>query len=415
MGFKLSESVSKFHVIVNCETLEKIRLANNSRMTDTEFELAGRICDIFTAIGEAAMDKAIPPSGGEFWHQARQGRGPYGLHVRRDRNEIDHLVLLNTRFRDFSTMAYEYDHFTPKPDFWVRRYRRLAAALPEKWRVRIPARFGEIGWNVDGYPVNRLSSVNQERITAMAIAGITGYLEHLPAPRIMEIGAGSGELGYVFSKALPDSTWYDCDLLGCLVYSAIRLAILLPEKRHYIYVGNLDLPDTLDQSLLIRSPAEAAACKNAIVSIPNFLMDDFVDHLHLDLAYNVYSFGEMPTSAVSHYAALLGHFLGSNGVLFDQNGQCHNEHAANVIEILSGTFKEWLWAHALHGPHRILSAPTRTWYFTEDVKEKIQKHVSFANLTRLIESLNDDGDIPDIQFTDDMWEMVGQRFPQSSK
>jgi putative sugar O-methyltransferase len=400
-----------FYQNANQPSLKKIKLADNIPLSDQEFTLTSKFCDIFAAIGNVAAEKVTPPDGGLFWSVAKQGNGPFDLHLRKDRNEIDHSFLLNTRFRDFPGMAYELDEFTPQPDFWIRRYIRLANAVPKQWRVKIPARFGEIGWNVQGFPVNRLTAINQERLTAMRLSGIIRYLEQQAVPKIMEIGAGSGEMGYALCKALPNATWYDCDLLGSLVYSTLHLAVLLPEKRHYVYVGDLALPSGLDESLLIRSTAEAAQLENAIVNIPNFLLPDFAGHLQLHLACNTYSFAEMPQSAVEEYAVLLAQLLQERGILFEQNGYFPEKNQRNVEEILGEHFKQqiWRWDNDF-GPVTLLSGATRTW--SNNAKtEQLYQDISTYQLFKLIDSLNDGQDANDIEFPNIIWEKVEALFP----
>jgi hypothetical protein len=61
---------------------EKIKLIDNTPLTDDEFERVNKICDIFSAIGDAAIDVVSPPEGGLFWSFAKKGMGPfYLIHV----------------------------------------------------------------------------------------------------------------------------------------------------------------------------------------------------------------------------------------------------------------------------------------------------------------------------------------------
>jgi hypothetical protein len=383
---------------------KRIKLADNKVLTQAQYDLVCRISDIFLAISQAANDELIsPPQGGVFWEQAKQGLQSFDLYLRKDKKEIEHSFLLNNRFRDFPTIAYEYEEFTPKKDYWVRRYQRLAEALPKKWRVKIPAQFGEIGWNLGGYPINRWTSVNQERISAMYIAGILHHLQEQSAPKMLEIGGGAGEMGYVLAKALHNSTWYDCDLLGCLFHSAIHLAIMLPEKRHFIYVGNLELPSTIDQGLILRSAKEAAEYENAIINIPHFLINDFKSHLKLDFAYNTYSFGEMPKSSVEAYAELLADFLRDKGVLYEQNGHFPERGGDNVENILAKKFKQQAWPDSLDGRH-LPNGPARVW---------LNNHLggnltSYTQINSVIASLNDHDDKIDIEFPARAWDKLSQ-------
>lgn len=385
----------------------RITLKKNKILNKSEYSLACRISDIFTAISESAGDVVIsPPKGGVFWSEAKKGLQPFDLYLRKNKSEIEHSFLMNARFRDFPTIAYEHPQYTPTPDFWVRRYVRLVNAMPKKWRIRVPARFGEIGWNVGGYPVNRWTSVNQERMNTIHLAGITTYLQQQSYPRILEIGGGSGEMGYAFSKALPRATWYDCDLLGCLFYSAIHLAIMLPKKQHYIYVGNLSLPSHVDQNLILRSPENAAKIKNAIVYIPNFLMDDFTDHLKIHFAYNTYSFGEMPSSAVEHYTHLLAKFLKDEGVLYEQNGYFPERGGDNLETVLAREFKSIPLPPLLDGRH-LLNGPARLWS-NNDIANKLLKLSNHDETLEIISSFNDLEDKVDIEFTPEAWQRLDE-------
>jgi hypothetical protein len=391
----------------------KIKLADNKPLTNDEFQRVSDICNVFAAISEAAGEEIIsPPNGGVFWDKAKKGMGPFELYLRKNKREIEHLYLLYNAFRDFCALAYEHDEYTPAPDFWVRKYMRLARAMPKHWRVRIPARFGEIGWNIDGYPINRWTSVNQERINVISLAGITKHLESLKQPRILEIGAGAGEMGYVLCKALPQCSWYNCDLLGCLIYSAIQLTISLPKKKHYIYVGPLKLPSDINKRLIIRDPKVAAKCKNAIVYVPHFLLDDFSGHLDLNFAYNTYSFGEMPKQQVTHYTNLLDGFLKTFGILYEQNGYFPERGGDNAESIIETKFKKQNLPIPFDG-RMLPNGPAHFWYNNE-IGKTIQSNVTENEIAKLIDSFDEHGDTIDIQYPNKiLWPKVYDLFTSS--
>lgn len=393
----------------------KIKISDNVPMNDDEFDLVCRICDVLSSIEQAVgVDLAAPPSGGQFWHEAREGRGPYGLHIRKDRNEIDHSFLLNTRFRDFPSVAYDSDDFTPTPDYSIKLYLRLKQAIPKKWHVKIPARFGEIGWNIDGYPVNRLTGFNQERISVMYLSGLINYLEKQRCARILEIGGGAGEMAYVFGNALPNCTWYDADLVGSLAYNAIHMAVMLPRKNHYIYVGDIKLPSWIDESLIMRSPKAASDCQNAVINIPHFLLPDFADHLNLHMAYNAYSFGEMPSKMVDDYAALLAKFLDKQGGLIEQNVWLNKSEVANTRESLSKHLHEWSWTKGINGNLKIHGGETRTWSRSKAIADEIKQQTNLKIVKNISAALtSNSGEHDDTQFEPDMWEWVNQSFPAS--
>src|SRR6267143_6576310 len=177
--------------------LNKIRMADSLPLTGAEYDLCCRLCDVITALEVQMPSEAAPRGVG--WGDMSDFPT---IHRRKRRSDFNVSFLMPNGFRDFPTIAYDDDRYTPKPDFWVRRYQRLRAALPEEWHVKIPARFGELGWNIDGFPVNRHTSVNQERILALYLLGVLQHLKTLPAPKVMEIGGGAGEMGYVFALSL---------------------------------------------------------------------------------------------------------------------------------------------------------------------------------------------------------------------
>jgi hypothetical protein len=397
-------------------SLDKVRLSDNKPLTDDEFAKIEKICDIFSSLSESQTKNVAPPDGGLFWHVADKTTWCFDLHTRKNRSEIEHSFLFNNRFRDFATIAYDVDAMTPHPDFWIRRYIRLQNAIPKKWRVKMPARFGEIGWKVNGFPVNRLTSINQERLSAFYLSGVIPYLENQFYPRIMEIGAGGGELGYTLCKALPSCTWYDCDLLGSLFQSAIHLLVMLPKKKHLIYVGDLPLSATVDEKYIIRSAAEASRLTDAVVSIPNFLIQDFVGHLQLHFAYNTYSFAEMPRVAVEEYADVLGSFLKNEGVLFDQNGYFPEECGHNVVDILAQHFQHQSWSANYPDIEQayvkyILNGAIRVWS-NNSVTNNLHVGMRSFRTDRIVESMLNHDDVVDIKFSHEMWGRIREIFPE---
>lgn len=309
----------------------KIRLRHNVKMTDSEYSVACTLCDIVAEVLRAGAQK-MP--GGIFYDTLdtmTNGK----LYERKNRAEIDHSILLHM-FRDFPTLIYDDDCLTPKPDFWVRRYVRLCRGVSRKWRVQIPARFGEIGWKVNGFPVNRHTAVLQERINAQLYLGMETALAGA-APRVLEIGGGAGEMAYTLCKGMPNITFYNCDLPNSLIYAAIHLAVWLPKMSHRIYVGNLPVKG-VDKRYIVRSVDEAASAVNSVIHIPHFLIEDFQGKLALNLALNGWSFSEMPEGEVRRYGAFIKQGLVPNGMLIEENGEHKERGGCNAKEILQDIF-----------------------------------------------------------------------------
>lgn len=324
------------------------------------------------------------------------------------RDDLELSFLLRTWFRDFPTICYEEDHFTPQPDYSVRRYLRLRAGIAERWHFRLPARFGEIGWDVDGFPVNRHTCLIQERINALHLAGALRRLEASPQRRVLEVGGGAGELAYGLCQAMPGLTWYDCDLLPSLAFNAAHLAVLLPEKRHVVYVGDIPLSAEIDPALVIRSPAEAAAIEDAVVNVPHFLLGELAPHLHLSLALNFWSFAEMPATAVAAYARLIAGCLTEDGLLVEQNGNFAHRGGADVRSILPDHFPHHLEVEGLFRMSRgapALANPVHVWSPHAPIEAGLSRF-DHAELRRLIASFDDRGDDPDLQFSPAAWDTL---------
>jgi hypothetical protein len=315
--------------------LGKVRLSKNERLKAGEFAVACALCDIAAEVLRVGQARA---PGGIFWGEVDKS-GPHSLHLRKSREEIDVSILLRNCFRDFPTIIYEFDDITPVPDFWVRRYIRLCEGVPRQWHVQIPARFGEIGWNVGGFPVNRHTAFLQERVNVQLHLGMEHALAAQHCARVLEIGGGSGEMGYVICRNRSNATWYDCDLMQSLIYNAIHMAVWFPRKRHYIYIGNLPIT-VLDERLVLRSAAEAAQVENAVVNIPHFLLKDFTGKLSLNLALNAWSFSEMPAAEVERYGRFIHDHLAPGGLLIEQNGLQAEHGGCNAKETLERIFPE---------------------------------------------------------------------------
>lgn len=381
--------------------MKKIRLSNNRQMTNAEYDKACRICDIIGAIissGGTQADNAAP--AGLFWGSAPTDR-PLAIWKRKSRREIDHLSLLNTRFRDFPTIAYAQDDVTPAPDYSVRRYCRLISGVPNRWRLRLPCRFGEIGWNIDGHPVSRATAVFQERINLLYGLGILDAFTQSQHRRYLEVGGGAGELAFAIARAVPGSTLYDCDLPESLCFNAITSAIRLPLKKHLIYVGSLPMPSSIDDGLIVRSPQKAATLPDAIISIPHFLLDDFLPHLRVDLAFNAWSFAEMSPHHVRRYAVLLKTLLGDCGVMADYNGNLSERGGSDAKAILANVF-----------PHRKRTIrrghfghPLTLWGSRAGILNAL-KYSRTSKRSAIRKSLNDFGDKPDIEFRLEHWDML---------
>jgi hypothetical protein len=172
----------------------------------------------------------------------------------------------------------------------------------------------------------------------MYLLGVLRHLDRLAHPVIVEIGAGAGELGYFWRRALPRCTWIDCDLPESLAHSAAHLAILLPDRRHFVYVGSTPMPPGIDQSLVLSSPAAVAATKDAVISVPHFLFNDLRNDIRADLAFNAWSFAEMSTGSVRDYVGILADMLADQGFIAEQNGDLSTASGCNPKPLIAERF-----------------------------------------------------------------------------
>jgi hypothetical protein len=277
----------------------KIRLSDNAPLSDAEYDRCCRICDEIAAIVTAHGFSGVP--GGLWWDEVAtyvQGR----MLATRDRRLLDHSLMSWTMFHDFPTTVYEDDALTAAPDFWSRQYARLAGALPPRWRVRVPARFGAVGWTVDGHPVNRHTMLLQERVGCLKLLGVLDRLDRLRHPVIVEIGGGGGEMGLFFARAFPRATYVDIDLPESLAQAAMHLAVWLPERRHIVYDGRRPL----------------VPVPGTIVAVPCFLSDTLPE-AGVDLVFNAWSLSEMAEPVAAAYLAGIARMIGGRGVFAQNN------------------------------------------------------------------------------------------------
>ena len=122
--------------------------------------------------------------------------------------------------------------------------------------------------------------------------------------RILEIGAGYGNLAYALTRILGPTDYTIIDLPESLVYSTCYLNVVLPGQAHHVVV-----------------PAgQKAEAGPGLTYLANHLLDEFLPSLgQMDLAINVLSLSEMSPEQVDYYARVLGGLLGEEGVFLEQN------------------------------------------------------------------------------------------------
>ena len=206
----------------------------------------------------------------------------------------------------------EMEHLRPGPDLWIRRYAVISRRMPSDLIARFPKVLGEIGWEVNGHPVNHDVFSYQERLNLMFEAGIINWLrkraEENGNVRILEIGGGYGGLAYALATALTGKIHYIiCDIPESLLFSAVYLGITLPACRHSIYDG-------------ASSAALTGLFDQGFSYMPNHLFDELVESgTSIDLVINTLSMAEMTIKQVRYYAERVKSMMGDTGVFFEQN------------------------------------------------------------------------------------------------
>jgi hypothetical protein len=168
-----------------------------------------------------------------------------------------------------------------------------------------------------------------------------------------------------------------------MLHAAIHLAIWLPHKKHYVYVGNLPIADSKH---ILRTPIVE---KDTIIHIPYFLLADFNEKIQLDLALNAWSFAEMPESEVKRYGSFIKSNLKTDGVLFEQNGELAHLGGCNTQKTLSEIFP---CIEQIDGP---LNGPIRIWG---------KQPVKIADTNPCLLEKSDEG--PNLRFIPDHFSIV---------
>jgi len=204
---------------------------------------------------------------------------------------------------------------------------RLRRELPPYLCLGPPAKFGEVGWLVDGVIVNHDTAVDWERLGALYRAGILDRESpsRLKAgSRILEIGAGYGALAYYIQRAVPGVRYTVLDIPESLVYSAIYLSVLNPDA--------------------------------ATDFLPNYEFPKLVeDNQQFDLVINTLSMTEMSEQQVRTYCRGIRTLIGASGVFFEQNQDGRHVGLLNARDIV----------HAYFSREELLGGPGLTPYLTQ--------------------------------------------------
>lgn len=329
---------------------EKLYVKDNIQLTDEEFSNSLRYIEVLSKVIDA-RDRYIDqnklrrdillPSGLE-WGNVGQWGGSWQALRQQDRDNINVLKTFGNVFSDRPISQYDDEAQTPEPDPSVHRTIAMMEALPEKWRHLLPNRFGEIGWNYAGHPINCQTETHQERFAILFVAGVLDWLSKRaaePRPvRILEIGPGCGEALYTFGKAFDEGALYACDLPESQAHATTFLTTLLPTRTHLIFVGNLDADFSGYEDIITRDAASASTANGSVIYIPNFLIEELAGNLEIDLTYNAWSFSEMDEAQLRFYCEIVSTMIGKSGIIFEQNGDLRSRGGTYTSSVMGDYF-----------------------------------------------------------------------------
>lgn len=278
--------------------------------------------------------------------------------VRKDRHTIEHLRCLTYNFTGFSMLAMAACQNAPEvgevpadADAMIRSVARNASAatvefvritqgMPAARLARTPRMFGESGWDVDGTIVNYDTWSTQQRLNGLHHAGVLDMLQQRVRERgfarIVEIGAGFGNLAYSLRAAVGPVDYTIVDLPESLIYSSIWLSTVLPEE-----VSTLAQPGT-----------PLAAPRAGVTFLANHMIGEFLPQLgEVDLVINTMSLSEMSAQQIEHYGRAARQLIAARGVFYEQN-YVEPGVQTDLVPILARVFGYGAQLDETPNPHR---------------------------------------------------------------
>jgi hypothetical protein len=323
---------------------------DNFPLSAADLAAAGRLCDAMVALRGGRADymrtRGLDPRVWLPAHMWGQGfvASNFDKVVRKDPHTLNHLRCLTYNFTGFSLLTMAPCENTPEvlavpPDADARiravagrcndaavQFVRCTQGVPPERRVATPRLFGESGWDVDGAVVNYDTWSCQQRINALHCSGVLDAVRERAQrrgyARVLEIGAGFGNLAYNLQRVLGPTDYVVVDLPESMVYSSIWLSTVLPGQRCTVAQPGQALP----------------AAGPGTTFLANHLCAEFAAQLgEFDLVVNVMSLSEMAPVQVAEYGRLAAAWLGRDGVFYEQNYLLPGVHT-DIVAILGQTF-----------------------------------------------------------------------------
>jgi hypothetical protein len=221
-----------------------------------------------------------------------------------------------------SPAEYDAKHRDAPLDISVAAFRKMLARIPSKYLVTVPRIMAEIGWDVDGYVVNRDLAAYQDTIAILYQSGVLSWLENRAASgkpvTVLEIGSGYGGLTYFFSEILPKASYWACDLPESLIVAAMYLGVTRPGLWRGIY-----------------SECSGSCSGEGIFGLPNYRFEEFsAKGRKVDLVINTMSLSEMSEVQIRYYARKVSELLDNEGIFFELNYDNRHVGGTNAKQFL---------------------------------------------------------------------------------
>lgn len=278
--------------------------------------------------------------------------------ARKDYHTINHLRCLTYNFTGYSMLTMAACENTPEvlvvppdADAIIRKVAGRAADAavefvrstqntPKDRIVDTPRMFGESGWDVDGTIANFDTWSNQQRINGLCGNGILDWLQQRRRERgrvrIVEIGAGFGNLAQTLARIIGEVDYTIVDLPESMIYSSIWLAT----------VGGR--PCTIAREGVPLDPARGPG----FTFVPNHMLEEFLPQLgEVDLVINCMSLSEMAKNQVAYYGDCARELIGAGGVFYEQNYMLPGVHT-DIVAILAQQFAYGTLVDETPAPHR---------------------------------------------------------------
>ena len=198
--------------------------------------------------------------------------------------------------------------------------------VPQRFIVRTPRIFGEVGIEINGVLTNPDVVLCQSRINGMLCSGVIAKIDADIArkgyARVLEVGPGHGGLAYALKTIFEDRLEYICiDLPTSLYHSTLYLSTLSADSGCYVLLPNEPVPNHFK-----------------FLFIANYMIEEVAASLGpIDLALNTMSFPEMSAEQIHYYGELFKRLIGSDGIVFEENGVVRPWHV-DIKEIFSRIF-----------------------------------------------------------------------------